>query len=84
MADTEQIQACPMAATCEGMMKKRRTGFLMMIPGVILIVLGVTIIVYPQVLVWIVSIASIAMGVAMLMMVNFMRNFGRRLHNRHG
>ena len=46
------------------------------------IILGVLIILYPQILAWFVAIALIVMGVAMLMMVNFMRGIGRRVQNR--
>jgi uncharacterized membrane protein HdeD (DUF308 family) len=72
-----------MAETCKGMMKKPGSGFWMAIPGVAFIILGVTIIVYPQILVWLVAIALIVMGVAMLMMVNYMRNIGKRFQNTH-
>jgi uncharacterized membrane protein HdeD (DUF308 family) len=65
------------------MMKKPGSGFWMAIPGVAFIILGVTIIVYPQILVWLVAIALIVMGVAMLMMVNYMRNIGKRFQNTH-
>jgi uncharacterized membrane protein HdeD (DUF308 family) len=74
---------CPMAETCKGMMEKPGSGFWMIIPGVVFIILGVTIIMYPQILVWLVAIALIVMGIAMLMMVNFMRNIGKRLQNTH-
>ena len=72
-----------MAETCKGMMDKPGSGLWMIIPGVVFIILGVTIIIYPQVLVWLVAIALIVMGVGMLMMVNFMRNVGKRLRNMH-
>ena len=83
MAETAPVPTCPMAETCKRMMEKPRTGLWMIIPGVVFIILGVTIIVNPQVLVWLVSIAFIVMGVAMLMMVNFVRSIGKRLQNRH-
>jgi uncharacterized membrane protein HdeD (DUF308 family) len=81
MAETVPISTCPMAETCKGMMDNPRSGLWMIIPGVVFIILGVTIIFYPQVLVWLVAIALIIMGVAMLMMINFMRNVGKRLRN---
>jgi uncharacterized membrane protein HdeD (DUF308 family) len=84
MADTAPMQMCPMAETCKGMMEKPSSGFWMIIPGFVFIVLGVAIILYPQILVWLVAIALIAMGIAMLMMVNFMRGIGKRFQNRPG
>ncbi len=83
MAETVPMLTCPMAETCKGMMEKPGSGFWMIIPGVVFIILGVTIIMYPQILVWLVAIALIVMGIAMLMMVNFMRNIGKRLQNTH-
>ena len=81
MAETVPMPTCPMAETCKGMMEKSRSGFWMFSPGVILIILGVTLIVYPQVLVWLVALTLIVMGFAMLIMVNFMRHIGRRFQN---
>ena len=83
MTESLQMPMCPMAETCKGMMEKPGSRFWLIIPGVVFIILGVTIIAYPQVLVWLVAIALIAMGVAILMMVNFMRNIGKRFQNTH-
>jgi uncharacterized membrane protein HdeD (DUF308 family) len=83
MAETVPMRTCPMAETCKGIMEKPGSGFWMIIPGVVFIILGVTIIMYPQILVWLVAIALIVMGIAMLMMVNFMRNIGKRFQNTH-
>ena len=73
-----------MAGACKRMMDKPGTGFWMIIPGLLFIVLGVSIILYPQILAWFVAIALIAMGVAMLMMANFMRGIGKQFQNRTG
>jgi uncharacterized membrane protein HdeD (DUF308 family) len=82
MAETVPMPTCPMAETCKGLMGKPGSGFWMFIPGVIFIISGLTIIVFPQVLVWLVALALIVMGFAMLMMVNAMRNIGKRVQNR--
>ncbi len=84
MAETTPLPTCPMAETCKGMMARPGSGLWMMLPGVVFIVLGVAIIVFPQILAWLVAIALIGMGLAMLMMMNFMRNVGKRLQNRPG
>lgn len=84
MADTAPMPTCPMAETCKGMMEKPGSGFWMIIPGLVFIILGVSIILYPQILVWLVAIALVVIGVAMLVMVNFMRNIGKRIRNTHG
>jgi uncharacterized membrane protein HdeD (DUF308 family) len=38
------------------------------------------VIIEPRILVWIVAVALIFMGAAMLMMAQFMRGIGRRFH----
>ena len=84
LAEITAMPMCPMAETCKGMMEKPSSRFWMIIPGLVFIVLGVAIILYPQILAWLVAIALIVMGVAMLMMVNFMRGIGKRFQSDHG
>ena len=84
MAETGPMSTCPMAGACKRMIDKPGTGFWMIIPGLIFIILGVSIILYPQILAWFVAIALIAMGVAMMMMANFMRGIGKQFQNRTG
>ena len=69
---------CPMAETCKGMMEKPGSGVWMLIPGILFIVLGVMIILYPQILAWLIAIALIVMGIAALIMTNIMRRIGKR------
>jgi uncharacterized membrane protein HdeD (DUF308 family) len=54
----------------------------MILPGLLFIALGVVIIFYPKLLLWLVAIVLIAMGVGMLMMANFMRGVGTRMEHR--
>ena len=82
MTERVPMSTCPMAETCKGMMEKPVTGLWMFIPGIIFIILGLAIIVYPQILAWFVACALIVMGVTMLMMVKFMRGIGKRFHSR--
>jgi hypothetical protein len=44
-----------------------------MLPGGILIIIGILILMKPQILFWLVAGASILMGVIMLLFANFMR-----------
>lgn len=67
-----------MAETCKGMMEKPGSGVWMLIPGILFIVLGAMIILYPQILAWLIAIALIIMGIAALVMTNIMRGIGRR------
>jgi len=82
MEEKMSMSTCPMARVCMGMTEKPGTSLWMIVPGLIFIALGIAIILYPQILVWLVAIALIVMGLAMLMMVNFKRSFGKRIHNK--
>ena len=72
MSETTPLPMCPMAHACNRMMERRGSNLWMAIPGVVLIALGLAIIVFPQILLWLAAIALICMGLAMLVMVNFM------------
>ena len=82
MQEKVPMPTCPMGATCKAMMEKRHSGIWMILPGLLFIGLGVAIIIYPKILLWLVAIALIAMGVGMLMMANFMRGFGKHIEHR--
>ena len=81
MAQTVPMPMCPMAETCKGMMERPFSGVVMMIPGIVFIVLGVLIVVWPPVLPWLVAVACILAGAAMLMMANFMRGVGGKFRH---
>ena len=70
---------CPMAKMCAGVAQGRLSGVLTMLPGILLIVLGVLIVIEPGVLVWLVAAASILLGIVLLMVGSFIRNVGRQL-----
>ena len=72
---------CPMAETCKGMMEKSSSGLMFSVPGIVLIVLGIAVIVEPRILVWLVALALITMGGAILMMARFMRGIGVRFQS---
>lgn len=69
---------CPMASMCKGMMDKPLSSFILIVPGLVLIILGVAVLIEPRVLVWLVAIALIVMGGAVLMLAKFMRKIGER------
>jgi uncharacterized membrane protein HdeD (DUF308 family) len=84
MEDRISMPTCPMAETCKGMMEKPSTSLWMIVPGLVFVVLGIAIILYPQILAWLVSLALIVVGLAMLAMVSFMRRMGKRVQKPHG
>jgi hypothetical protein len=80
MTETPPMAMCPMAKTCTGMMEKTSFGAFLMVPGLLFIALGVLIIFVPQALVWLTAAASILLGVALLLLANFLRG----VRARHG
>ncbi len=70
-----------MSMACKGMMEKPGNSLWMIVPALALVGLGIAIIFYPQILVWLVSVVLISMGLGMLMMANFMRGIGRRMRD---
>lgn len=45
MVEPVPMPMCPMAETCKGIMEKRLSGFALMLPGIVLIILGVAVLV---------------------------------------
>ena len=79
MPQATPMPMCPMAETCRSMMERPATSLMMVIPGILFISLGVSIVLWPPVLPWLVATACILAGGAMLLMANFMRRVGARL-----
>ena len=71
MTESIQTPMCPMAQTCKGMMEKSFSGFMIVIPGIFLILLGVMVLVEPRILVWLVAAVLAMMGIATLMLARF-------------
>jgi uncharacterized membrane protein HdeD (DUF308 family) len=69
-----------MAETCKSMMEKPHSRLMFLLPGLLLIALGIVVIIEPRILVWLVALAFVVMGAAMLMMGRFMRSMGERFH----
>lgn len=76
MADPTPMPMCPMAGMCRRMIEKPGTRLMLLIPGLVLIILGVVILFEPRILLWLVALALVFMGVAMLMLARFMRRTG--------
>ena len=62
----DPMATCPMAAMCKGMMAKKTAGFgfLLMIPGALLVILGVLVAIEPRILIWLVAAALIILGLS--------------------
>lgn len=67
----DPMAMCPMAKMCERMMDKPHSGALLMLPGALLILLGVLIFIQPLVVVWLVGGLAIVAGVLFFAMARF-------------
>jgi uncharacterized membrane protein HdeD (DUF308 family) len=65
-----------MGAMCKGMAGKPYSRMGMMIPGIVLIAIGILVLFKPQILAWLIAVVIIMMGVGLLFMANMMRRFG--------
>lgn len=74
---------CPMASMCKGLAEKPPSRFLPMIPGVVLILVGVLILLQPKVLIWLMAAVSVLLGVCFLLMANFIRKIGDHWRSAH-
>jgi hypothetical protein len=67
----ETTSMCPMAKMCGRMAEKPRSGPFLMLPGALLIALGVMILIEPRIGVWLVAGVAILMGVMLFVMARF-------------
>lgn len=72
----KNMEMCPMASMCQGMMKKRHSRLVLLIPGLLFILLGIVILIEPRVLVWLIAAIVILFGILFLMMGNFIHRMG--------
>lgn len=69
---------CPMASMCKGMAEKPPSLVLTLLPGIIMILIGILIILEPKILAWLVALMSILIGIMMIMVASFIRRFTGR------
>jgi uncharacterized membrane protein HdeD (DUF308 family) len=81
MTDSMRMPMCPMAETCKGMMDKPFSGFMIVVPGIFLIILGLAVLIEPRILVWLMAVVLVVMGIAMLMFGRVMRKFPKRIQS---
>jgi uncharacterized membrane protein len=61
---------------CQGMMKKRHSRLVLLLPGLLFILLGIVILIEPRVLVWLIAAIVILFGVLFMMMGSFIHRMG--------
>jgi len=76
-----ETTACPMSTMCKGMTGKSGSGMVILIPGLVLIGLGVLVLFQPQILAWLIALVMIMMGIGVLFMANMMRKIHHREDN---
>jgi hypothetical protein len=67
----ESTSMCPMAKMCARMMETPRSASFFVLPGALLIALGVLILIEPRVVVWLVAGVALLMGAMFFMMARF-------------
>lgn len=67
-----QNAMCPMAKMCDRMMEKPHSSSVLIVPGVLLILLGVLIFIEPRMAAWLVGGLVVLMGVMFFVMARFM------------
>jgi hypothetical protein len=78
------MDSCPMSAMFNKASGKRGFGLLAMIPGLFLVLVGVAIILEPQILVWLMAATSIVAGLMLLTAANFFRKLAADLRTSDG
>jgi len=68
-----KTEMCPMASMFEGMAAKPGTGLMLMIPGLVLVAVGVAVFFEPKVLFWLIGAMTILIGIAMFAFASFIR-----------
>ena len=74
---------CPMASMCKGMVEKPHSRFILILPGILLILVGVIILLEPRILVWLVAVVAIILGILALMIANFIYRMNRSAGSVH-
>ena len=74
----EPMAMCPMAKMCERVMEKPHSASLLLLPGALLIALGVLILVEPRIVSWLVAGAAILIGLMFFMMARLIGRMRKR------
>ena len=78
-AGSEVPMNCPMATMFQESFGSPKFGYLLLIPAFLFILVGVIILIYPTVLVWLMAAAFIVLGLAMLGMAVCVKRCSARL-----
>ena len=73
------MASCPMSAMFKRSAGKRSFGLLAVLPGLLLVLVGVAIILEPQILVWLIAATSIVAGLMLVAAASFFRKIAADL-----
>ena len=79
----ESMAQCPMASMCKGMAEKSHSRLVLLLPGVLLILVGVIILIEPKILVWLMAAVAIVLGALFLMIANFIHRMSQQSASGH-
>jgi hypothetical protein len=78
-AGENPMESCPMSAMFKKTSGKRGFGLLAMLPGLLLVLVGVAIILEPQIVFWLIAATSIVAGLMLLAGASFFRKIAADL-----
>ena len=78
MPRADPMAMCPMAKMCGRMMDKPLSRSFLMLPGALLILLGVFIFLEPRTVVWVAGAVAVLLGITLLIMARFMGRMRNR------
>jgi hypothetical protein len=83
-AGENPMESCPMSAIFKRSSGKRGFGLLAIIPGLLLVLVGVAIMFEPQILVWLLAATSIVLGLLLLAAALFVRRLATGIRGSAG
>ncbi len=77
----QATEMCPMAKMCKGIARKPPSLAITMLPGMIVIVLGIVILLEPKILVWLVATVTILFGLILIVIPILIHRMAAQSHN---
>ncbi len=71
--------SCPMAAMCRGAIDKPRSAYWLLVPGTLLMVIGVAIVLEPRILVWLIGGLLALLGLGVILMAGALHRAALRM-----
>jgi UPF0716 family protein affecting phage T7 exclusion len=82
MTEATSKYLCPMSGMCKGMGGQPGSGMVVILPGFVLIGVGLLVLFQPQILAWLIAFLMIMMGVGLLFMAKMFHKRGTQTDSR--